>query len=345
MASQTRITPYADIHRTAEGPGDHRPTANQIVDNEGLLNKWTDKTILITGGTSGIGLETAKALHKTGAGLFITARNATRAQEAVDQIVDGSPSTVAVNVITMELDSLQSVKLGAEDFLKRSNQLHVLINNAGIMAAPFEKTKDGFESHFGVNHLSHFLLTELLLPTLLKSSTASFASRIVNVSSSGHIWHNKGGLTHDALADLNFETTEYNPWRAYGQSKTANVLHANQLERVHGSLDRPVHAFSLHPGGIVTPLWKHQSEAIQERVKKFPAAWKTPEQGAATTVWCATAGVLEGQRGRYCENCGESSPLPHDPPFGAPGYAEWTYDETAEKELWKLSEELIAPWK
>lgn len=344
MAGHSLITPYAEVHKHVEGPGDGRPTAQQIIEDESLVGRWPERTILITGGSSGIGLEVAKALHTTGARIFITARDSKRAETAVREIMSSNPLGKQVEIIAMELGSLDSVKEGASDFLRRTKTLNVLINNAGVMAAPFEKTKDGFESQFAVNHLSHFLLTKLLLPTLVASSTPDFASRIVNVSSSGHVYHNKGGLTPEVLADLNFEKTEYNPWRAYGQSKTANVLHANQLERLYGSSERPVHAFSLHPGGISTPLWRHQNEVIQERVKKFPALWKSPEQGAATLAWCATAKALEGRPGRYCENCGESGPLPDDAPMGAPGYAAWTYDEDAESGLWDISERIVASW-
>jgi NAD(P)-dependent dehydrogenase (short-subunit alcohol dehydrogenase family) len=338
MATTTPITPYASVHQSPQGPGDARPTALQIVSNENLTNKWSDKTILITGGSSGIGVETARALHATGARIFITTRDTSKAEAVVKDIMKTSPSLTPIETIYMELDSLESVRDGAKDFLRRSERLNVLVNNAGVMATPEGKTKDGFERQFGTNHLAHFLLTKSLLPTLQFSATPEFASRVVNVSSAGHHYA-VGGFTSAVLTDLDFSKTPYDPWTAYGRSKLANIWHATQLDRLYGSDSKhPIHAFSLHPGGITTELWRHL-EGTPEN--EFNSIWKNVEQGAATTVWCATAPEWEGKPGRYCENCGESPPDPVDVKKGDPGFAPWAYDAEGEKRLWGVSEEMI----
>jgi NAD(P)-dependent dehydrogenase (short-subunit alcohol dehydrogenase family) len=311
----------------------------QIIKDENLIGKWSDKTAFITGGSSGIGVETARALHATGARVFITTRDVAKAKAVVKDILSASPSKVEIEIIYMELDSLASVRSGAADFLSRSNRLNILINNAGVMASPKGKTKDGFETHFGTNQLSHFLLTKLLLPTLQASSSRTSASRVVNVSSMGHHYAT-GGLTPSALADLDFSHSPYDKWVAYGRSKLANTLHANQIERVYGaSPEHAVHAFSLHPGGITTELWRHLDGNTPEN--DFGNIWKNAEQGAATTVWCATAAAWEGMRGRYCEDCAESAPDAEDGKMGDPGFAPWAYDQAAEERLWEVSEEMV----
>jgi len=332
------LAPYADVHKSPEGPGDTRPTAMQIVEDEQLINRWSDKTVLITGGSSGIGVETARALHATGAHVFITARDTGKAEKVRSDILSKSPSTSPFEIIPMELDSLASVREGAADFLTKSKGLNILINNAGVMASPEGKTKDGFETQFGINHLAHFLLTKLLLHALQASSTKEFASRVVNLSSAGHHY---AALTPEALADLAFENGKYDPWIAYGRSKSANILHANQIERLYGSdASDTIHAFSLHPGGITTELWRHLDGRTPEA--NFSNIWKSVEQGAATSVWCATAAVWEGRKGGYCEDCHQGFPDPVGHQRGDPGFAPWADDETAEKALWEISEGMVA---
>lgn len=334
------IAPFADLHKHPNGPGDARPTAMQIVNEENIINRWEDKTVLITGGSSGIGIETARALHATGARVFITTRNLTQAQTVCDDILRTSPSKRLIDVIFMDLSSLTSVRDAANEFLRRSDRLNILINNAGVMGAPFGKTVDGFETHFGVNHLAHFLLTKLLLPTLVASSSSAFASRVVNVSSMGH-HHSPGGLSDPGVwQDLRFENSKYDARIAYGRSKTANILHANQIERLYGSdPDYAVHAFSLHPGGITTNLWRHYGASPEEAYQD--GIWKSPEQGAATSVWCAIASVWEGRAGRYCEDVQESYPDRPGRKLEEPGYAPWARDEQAETKLWDESEGMV----
>jgi NAD(P)-dependent dehydrogenase (short-subunit alcohol dehydrogenase family) len=338
MSQTNPITPYASVHTAPQGPGDARPTALQIVRDENLLNKWDNKTVFITGGSSGIGVETARALHTTGARVFITTRDIAKAEAVTKDILSTSPSKVPVEIIHMELNSLSSVRAGAEEFLKRSDRLNVLINNAGVMASPQSKTEDGFDGQFGTNHLAHFLLVNLLLPTLQASATPEFASRVVNVSSAGHHYA-VGGLTDDVLADLDFSKTAYDPWVSYGRSKLANIWHANQIDRLHGSDQKhPVHAFSLHPGGITTELWRHLDSTPEAQ---FNNIWKSVEQGAATTVWCATAALLEGKGAMYCEDCGESHQDPEDVKMGDPGFAIWAHNADGEKKLWDISEKMV----
>jgi NAD(P)-dependent dehydrogenase (short-subunit alcohol dehydrogenase family) len=340
------IQPYAEVHANPQGPGDARPTALQIIEDEGLIMKWTDKTIMITGGSSGIGIETARALHYTGAQIFITTRDLAKAEKVCEDILASSSCKKQIGIIEMELDSLASVTAGVQDFLSQSVQLSILINNAGVMAAPKGKTVGGFETHMGTNHFSHFLLTKLLLPTLVASSTASFPSRIINVASMGH-WHQEGGLgAPGVLDDLSFDTIPYQPMVAYGRSKHANILHASAIERRYGSDPlHPVHAFSLHPGGITTELWRHLGSAPHSPESEHFKKWKSPEQGAATSVWCAAAKVWDGRAGRYCEDCGESAPSSYKTRAewvpGTPGYAPWAYDSGAEQKLWALSEKAI----
>lgn len=313
----------------------------QIVDDENLVNKWGDRTVLLTDGSSGVGVEIARALHATGAQVLITTRNLAQAEAVCDNIIRTSPSKRPIEVLYMDVSSLASVRNAAAEFLRRSNRLNILINNAGVMGAPHGKTTDSFELHFGSNHLSHFLLTKLLLPTLRSSSLPSFASRVVNVSSMGH-HHAPGGLSDPAVwQDLDFDKTPYDARVAYGRSKTANILHANQIERLYGNDPaHPVHAFSLHPGGITTTLMRHHGPNPQENY--ISGIWKSPEQGAATSVWCAVASVWEGKPGRYCEDCQESFPDRPGRKMEDRGYAPWSRDPKAELRLWEESESMIA---
>lgn len=250
VAAIKEIPPrYAEQHKREKmtGPGDARPTALQIVKDEGLLDgkSLKDLTVLITGCSSGIGIETARAIYETGAKLFITARTKAKGEPTVKDIIENAKynkSEENIEIIELELDDLSSVKRAAEDFRVKSNgKLNILINNAGIMACPQSKTKDGFESQFGTNHLGHFYLFQLLKDLLLKSSTPKFQSRVISLASMAHLW---GQVRFD---DPNFEQEgSYNEWAAYGQAKTANIYFASEVERRYGS--KGLHALSLHPG-------------------------------------------------------------------------------------------------
>ncbi|GIJ84805.1 hypothetical protein Asppvi_003656 [Aspergillus pseudoviridinutans] len=327
-------TRYESVHQNLNGPGDARPTALQIIEDENLKGKWSDKTVLITGCSSGIGVETAKALYETGATIYATARDLNKAKSALGAILDSG----RVHLFELDLQSLASVRKCAETFLAKSNRLNVLINNAGVMATPEGRTADGFETQFGTNHLAHFLLIQLLLPVLERSSTAEFQSRVIILSSVAHC---DGEVN---FKNLNFEG-EYDPWKAYAQSKTANLWTSNELERRFGP--KGVHSFSVHPGAIMTGLLQHFSD---EQVKGLGAdphlakMFKSPEQGAATTVWAATAKVFKGQGGKYLEDCQIAKPRPPNVGQYDPGYASWAYDEKKAALLWDKSLELVKPF-
>lgn len=323
---------YAAAYAHPSGPGDERPAAEQIVRDEGLIGKWGDKVILITGCSSGIGVETAKALSKTGAKLYLTARNLEKAKKAIGELAV-SPN---VHLLQLDQESLESVRSCASAFLAQNSRLHILVANAGVMMTRKETTKDGFELQFGVNHLSHFLLINLLMPALLSASTPSFQSRVVVLSSTGHKFSSVN--FEDINSDSKFEAMQ-----AYGQSKTANLWTANEIERRYGS--QGLHACSVHPGAVTTNLGQHMSEEEIQAITQDPkliASYMNPAQGAATSVWAAVSKDLEGQGARYLENCQISTA--HDPAGGiwAPGYGQHAFDAAGAKKLWEVSLQYVS---
>ncbi|KAL1792264.1 hypothetical protein ACET3X_010015 [Alternaria dauci] len=330
------FTRYAAAHEHLNGEGDARPTALQIVKDNDLEGKLTNKTILITGCSSGLGIETARALAATGARIFCTARSLEKGRTALAEIL--SPGKV--DLLHLDLESLASVRTFAAEFLKASGgKIHILINNAGIMAVPQSKTIDGFESQFGVNHLAHFLLFQLLKPALLASSTPTSASRVVAVSSMGHRYYAPN------LSDMQLqEPGAYDPEKAYAHSKTANIWFANYIDRHYGSdPEHPIHALSLHPGGIWTGLNDHRPEL--DALKEVPAVqryMKSPAQGAATTVWAAVGKCWEGKGGVYLDDCQVCPPVPEEGYEALDrGYEKWAYDVESEEKLWAMSNELV----
>jgi NAD(P)-dependent dehydrogenase (short-subunit alcohol dehydrogenase family) len=333
-----RLEPYAEQHKpeNLNGPGDSRPTAAQIVQDQGLVDSpdWIGRVVLVTGvAPGGLGLETAKAIHLTGADVYITSRDLAKSQELIDEILaDGKPGKV--EAVQLELDSLDSVRSAAAEFLKKSdNKLHILITNAGIMACPKGETRDGFEKHFGINHLGHFLLFQLLKDALLASASPSFNSRVVSVGSGAH---RRGKINFE---DLNFERTEYTPYAAYDQSKLANTLFANELDRRYQSQN--LRGLSLHPGGIITPLTRYlPSTAYLNLDKELSKTLKNPAQGAATTVWGAVAREWEGRGGVYLDEVAEGWLTPPDALYYHGGYAPQAFDPETEKRLWDVSAEL-----
>lgn len=315
---------YAAAHQNPKGPGDSRPTALDIVKDEGLQGKLSDKVALVTGCSSGIGIETARALNATGMKLYLGVRDIAKGQAALSDILEPG----RVELLKMDLNSLDSIRAAAAEFLEKSKTLNILINNAGIMATPQGKTADGFELQFGTCHLAHFLLFQLLKPTLLASSTPGFNSRVIALSSSGH---RTGGIQFD---DYNFEKHEYSPWAAYGQAKTANIYFVNELDRRYGS--KGLHGLSVMPGGIRTGLQKHVGDAIKESMSKNETMRnfaKSPAQGAATTMYAALSKEWEGKGGRYLEDCAEAELVKTSGPI-SPGYAPHAYNEEGEKRLW-----------
>lgn len=286
------------------------------------------RAVLVTGGTTGIGKETARALLAAGASVTITARSDAKGTAAVDdlrtQVPDGQ-----VAFAVLELDSLASVRAFTDRFTAAHDRLDLLIANAGVMAMPYGLTEDGFEAHLGTNHLGHFVLIGRLLPLLV----ASAPSRIVILSSGGHV---ASDIHWD---DPGFERGEFTKMDAYGQSKTANILHAVELERRYGPLG--VHAYAVHPGMVRTDLGRHfTKEDVEDLMARAKAASASGtgsglppmvevEVGAATSVWAAVA-ADDSEGGSYCADCAVAE---------AKSYAT---DPAAAARLWTLSEQLVA---
>jgi len=278
------------------------------------------KVAVITGASPGsIGIETARALASAGATVVLGMRDDTKARAALADLAATQPGAY-VESIPLDLTSLESVRSFAASVAQRHPTIDALINNAGVMATPLERTPDGFELQFGTNHLAHFLLTRELLPALL----AGGGGRVVNVSSAAH---HRGGVN---LEDPNYESSEYEAWKAYGQSKTANILFTSELDRRYG--DRGLHAYSLHPGAVDTDLSRHLGDDgkawVNRRIEEAGLLLKTPAQGASTTIVAVTAPDLPG--GAYLDDCQVSTSLaPH------------AQDAEAAAQLWILSEQLV----
>ncbi|KAM0720918.1 hypothetical protein Q7P37_003203 [Cladosporium fusiforme] len=327
---------YAAAHANLQGPGDARPTALQIVSDEGLTGKLTDKVFLVTGVSSGIGIETLRALYATGAHVIGTCRNLDKAKKVVEEIERTTQSDGKISLVVIDQESFESVRKGAEEIKKLTDKLNVAVFNAGVMATPYSLTKDGNELQFQTNHLSHFLLFQLLLPELLQGTP----SRVVSVSSIGH------RTASTRPEDYTFSTpSSYSPWTSYGQAKTANIHLANAITRHYGS--RGLHALSLHPGGIDTGLQVHVDEGMKakwaedESVRNY---MKSPAQGAATSVYAALGAVWEGVGGVYMADCAVQGPRKAGGEalgVGDEGHAEWAFDEEAEERLWKDSLALV----
>ncbi|MGW7599102.1 SDR family NAD(P)-dependent oxidoreductase [Streptomyces antimycoticus] len=311
------ITPQ---HKIGSGFG-ARSTADDVLAGIDL----TGRLALVTGGSSGIGVETTRALTKAGARVVVPARRVGAAQEGLAGI-DG------VEVDEVDLGDLDSVRAFAERFLASGRNLDIVIDSAGIMACPETRVGPGWEAQFATNHLGHFALVNRLWPAI-----EAGGARVVSVSSTGH---HASPIRWD---DVHWRDG-YDKWEAYGQAKTANVLFAVHLD--HLGRERGVRAFSLHPGGILTPLQRHLPK--QEMVERgwidedgdllHPEAFKTPQQGAATQVWAATSPQLDGMGGVYLDDCDIAEPAPAD--GSRVGVKEWATDPEQAARLWALSAEL-----
>jgi NAD(P)-dependent dehydrogenase (short-subunit alcohol dehydrogenase family) len=299
-------------------------TASEVAEGIDL----SGKVALITGGSSGLGQETARVLAGRGAQVILTARDMPKG-EAVAAEIRASTGNQHVEVEELELGSLKQIRAFAQRFLARHPTLHILVNNAGVMACPQAKTSDGFELQFGSNHLGHFLTTCLLVPALRRAAP----SRVVSVSSRGH------HMSPVVFDDIQFERRPYDKWLAYGQAKTANVLFAVGLERRLGA--RGVHANGLHPGSILTELGRHlQPEDIQFlQARARGMKFKSVEAGAATSVFAATAPELEGRGGLYLEDCHVAAV--NDAPDALDGVKSYALDPENAERLWKISEKLV----
>ena len=311
---------------------DSKSDADKIVKEKDL----SGKIAIVTGGYSGIGLETTRALVAIGAKVIIPAKRTEVAVQNLEGIVSKE------NIVEMDLGNLNSVKKFTEDFKESFGKLDLLINNAGIMACPETRIGNGWESQFAVNHIGHFLLTKELMDTMAENDGARF----VSLSSSAH------SLTGILWDDIHFQNNSYDKWMAYGQSKTASSLIAIEFHR--RMVDKGVSGFSVHPGGILTPLQRHlQKEEMvalgwmdedgypSEMAKNF---FKTTSQGASTTLWCATSPSLNGIGGVFCEDC-DIAKRKNDVDESLQRYfgvADWAVDTEEASKLWDVTEKMLA---
>jgi NAD(P)-dependent dehydrogenase (short-subunit alcohol dehydrogenase family) len=317
------------------GPAGHNPTALEVIAGHDLRGR----DAIVTGGASGIGLETVRALATAGARVVIATRDCGRAEAAAGALRNATGNQ-AIEVGALDLASLGSVRDFVGGYLAQRRALHLLINNAGVFATPLAYTPEGFELQFAVNHLGHFALTVGLLPALKAAGTA----RVVTLTSSGHRFSD---VCYD---DIHFRRRPYDPYLAYGQSKTATALFAVGLTQRHAS--EGITANAVHPGGVMTGLFRHFSREEQIRRGWVNASgavnphFKTIPQGAATTIWAAVAPELAGRGGLYLDNCAIAEPMPDDAPAAGasgyrPGYKRYALDPVSAQRLWRVSEELV----
>jgi NAD(P)-dependent dehydrogenase (short-subunit alcohol dehydrogenase family) len=307
-----------------------KSTAAEVLKDIDLTGKFA----IVTGGYSGIGLETVRGLASKGATVIVPVRSEAKARENLADVAGD------IRTVPMDLADLASVNQFTNAMKDELPQLDLLINNAGVMASPLSRVGPGWESQFGICHMGHFALTQGLFSLLAKTSGA----RTVALSSTAH------KMSDIMWDDINFENSDYDKWRAYGQAKTANALFANALSRRLKETDGL--AFSVHPGGIFTPLQRHlpKEEMIAmgwlgedgEPSELAKAGFKSPEQGASTTLWAATSPKLIGVPGVYCEDADIAAATDPDSPMarymGVDAHA--CDDESAER-LWALSEQWL----
>jgi NAD(P)-dependent dehydrogenase (short-subunit alcohol dehydrogenase family) len=313
-------------------------TTDEVLEGQDL----SGKVAVVTGATSGLGLETARALAAHGATVVLTGRDGDKLAAALATVAE-QVAAADLSGQMLDLASLAGVRTAAEELVAAHPTIDVLINNAGVMACPLSRTEDGFEMQFGTNHLGHFLLTNLLRPALVAAGSA----RVVCLSSGGH---QESPIRWD---DPNFERTPYVNWTAYGQSKTANALFALELDRRWRG--EGVHAYAVHPGVIMTPLARHMTDADFEwmaaraeraraaaggRAEADPFSFKSVQAGAATTVWAATAAELAEHGGAYLADCQLAQLLPEGG-ASATGVVPWARDPDAARRLWDLSATLV----
>jgi len=308
---------------------DKDTTTDEVLDGVDL----SGRRIVITGTSSGLGLESTRALASKGAAITMLARSIDK-NEAAAETVRGLVPGADLETRTIDLTSLESVRACAEGILEAHDRIDVLINNAGVMVCPYSTNGDGFENQLMSNHLGHFLLSLLLTPALIRGAP----SRLIELSSGAH---------------GNFEHREYNPWIAYAQSKTANALFALEYDR--RLRERGVSAYSVHPGVIMTELGRHMTEETMQQMQDHVRAqaetsgealpdeppemtFKSVEAGAATQCWAATAPELDDQGGKYLANC-RVAVVGGD--TGEDGVAPYAQDPETAARLWALSEEWV----
>ena len=308
-----------------------KTNANEITSDIDLYGK----TAIVTGGYSGIGIETTRELVTAGANVIIPAKRKDVATNNLNGIVSKE------NIIEMDLADLNSVKKFTEEFKQNFKILDLLINNAGIMACPESRIGNDWESQFAINHIGHFLLTRELMDVMADNQGARF----VSLSSSAH------SLTGILWEDIHFKKNPYDKWMAYGQSKTASSLIAIEFHRKMKG--KGVNGYSVHPGGIITPLQRHlqKDEMIalgwmkedgtpSDLAKNF---FKTPSQGASTTLWCATSHQLNDIGGVFCEDC-DIAKRKKDVDESMQRYfgvADWAIDVDEASKLWELTDKTL----
>ena len=312
------------------GSGFHeKSTASDVISGIDL----SGRNAVVTGGYSGIGLETVRALASAGARVTVPARRLDAAETALADVAG------EIEIASMDLEDLRSVEKFTREYNETGRGLDILINNAGIMACPLARIGPGWERQFGTNHLGHMAMSLALAPAMERADS----SRLVALSSIGHA---RSDILWD---DPNYTSRPYDKWEAYGQAKTANALFALGVDR--RGRDIGIRAFSVHPGGIFTPLQRHLPE--EEMVAlgwkaadgtippEVQARFKTPGQGAATSVWCATSPQLDGRGGVYCEDCDIARLASDDSPRWA-HVRPWACDDERAERLWDMSEKMLA---
>jgi len=306
-------------------------TTDEVLEGVNL----SGKRILVTGVSAGLGVETLRSLAAHGASVLGTARDLSKARGALESVLSQAAHGATIDLVEMDLASLKSVRKAASEVLAAGKRFDLIVANAGVMACPWGKTADGFETQFGTNHLGHFVFVNQLVPLL------NPGARIVSLSSAGH------RICDVNLEDPNFERTEYQPFTGYGRSKTANILFAVALDqrlKVRG-----IRATALHPGGIQTELGRHLTpELIEQMQARWRAGnpggqvtmrFKTVPQGAATTVWSGCVASAEAVGGRYCEDCHVAEVNDQEAPrIGVKSYA---IDPARAEALWTKSEEMV----
>jgi len=291
------------------------------------------KNAIVTGGYSGIGLETTRALKEAGANVFIPARRVNEAKKALHGIIDEE------NISEMDLSDIESIKEYTQKFTNKIKPISILINNAGIMACPESKTPNGWDLQFAVNHIGHFVFTNELIGIMDMVNGA----RIINLSSTAHKF---SGICWD---DIHFNDS-YDKWISYGQSKTAASLFSIELDRRYKN--KNIRSFAVHPGGIFTPLqrhlemeemvamgWMNDDGSLSDLAK---AGFKSPTQGAGTSLWAATNSNLNGVGGLYCENCDVANISDGSPEERYFGVREWAVDISEAEKLWEATEEMLS---
>ncbi|MEZ0349310.1 SDR family NAD(P)-dependent oxidoreductase [Mycobacterium sp. pR1184] len=305
-----------------------RRTALQVVEG----NDLSGKVCVITGASSGLGRESARALATAGAHVILAARNSDALADTAQWVRDEVPGA-ATSTIELDLTALSSVRAAATAISDIAPAVHVLMNNAGVMFTPFGRTRDGFELQIGTNHFGHFELTRLLVPQL----AAAQGARVVILSSGGHVM---GDVDFD---DPNWERRDYDKFVAYGASKTANILHTIEADR--RLRDSGIRAYAVHPGTVATSLARYMSRDDFSDLRKLVVDnsalrgessdgrldFSTPEQGAATQVWAAVSPELADRGALYLEDCGISENV-----------APYASDPQRAAEFWLLSEKVCA---